>query len=83
MGDQLLLFAGLHAGEDAFYENMRLLDLKTGSTLREIPLEIERAYIECEWPRGLLVGSTQTFFTCWSADEGSTDTQFGFATPEM
>ena len=84
MGDQLLLFAGLKAGEDAFYKNMRLLDSKTGSTLREIPLEIMGfGYIESGWPRGILFGSTQTFFTSWRVEEDFSNTHFAFATPEM
>ncbi|CAE7248356.1 unnamed protein product [Symbiodinium natans] len=82
LGDQLMLFAGLHSGEDAFYENMQLMDWQTQDVLREIPLKFEPPYIECEWPRGILSGSTQTFFTCGNAGD-YTETFFHFGTPEI
>ncbi|CAE7835944.1 unnamed protein product [Symbiodinium sp. CCMP2592] len=70
------------AGEDAFYESMQLIEWPTQSKLREVPLEFRMGYIEGEWPRGILAGSTQTFFTCHEIDE-YTETVFVFATPEI
>ena len=81
LGDQLMLFAAVRAGEDAFYESMRLIEWQTQRVLREIPLKFEPRYIEVEWPRGILSGSTQTFFTCRMSRD-YTDTVFHFATPE-
>ncbi|CAE7248268.1 unnamed protein product [Symbiodinium natans] len=82
LGDQLMLFAGLHSGEDAFYENMQLIEWQTQHVLREIPLEFEPSYIECEWPRGILSGSTQTFFTCGMSGDYR-ETRFHFGAPEI
>ncbi|CAE7305982.1 unnamed protein product [Symbiodinium natans] len=82
LGDRLLLFSGEHAGEDAFYQCIQLIDWQTQEKIREIPLEYEPGYIECEWPRGILSGSTQTFFTCHMTHSYN-ETVFHFATPEM
>ncbi|CAE7246005.1 unnamed protein product [Symbiodinium sp. CCMP2456] len=89
LGDRLMLFAGSHSGEDAFYEEMQLIDWQTQEVIRQIPLDFGPHYIESEWDRGILNGSTQTFFTNFPSDcsgvetetEGSTT--FVFGTPEM
>ena len=70
------------AGEDAFYESMQLIEWPTQTQVRKVPLEFVPSYIEGEWPRGILSGSTQTFFTCHESDEHS-QTVIVFGTPEM
>ncbi|CAE7018600.1 unnamed protein product, partial [Symbiodinium sp. KB8] len=79
LGDRLLLMP-TRSGEDAFYESMQLIEWPTQSQVREIPLEFSPSYIEGEWPRGILSGSTQTFFTCHETDDKA-QTVFEFATP--
>ncbi|CAE7724848.1 unnamed protein product [Symbiodinium sp. CCMP2592] len=81
LGDRLLLMAGERSGEDAFYESMQLVEWPTQSKVREVPLKFEPSYIESEWPRGILSGSTQTFFTCHEKNAFS-EWVFVFATPE-
>ncbi|CAE7937891.1 unnamed protein product, partial [Symbiodinium necroappetens] len=67
LGDRLLLMP-TRAGEDAFYESMQLIEWPTQSQVRKVPLQFRPSYIEGEWPRGILSGSTQTFFTCHETD---------------
>jgi len=81
LGDRLMLMP-TRAGEDAFYESMQLIEWPTQNKVREVPLQFRRGYIECEWPRGILEGSTQTFFTSHEIEECS-ETVFVFATPEI
>ncbi|CAE7835946.1 unnamed protein product [Symbiodinium sp. CCMP2592] len=81
LGDRLMLMP-TRAGEDAFYESMQLIEWPTQSKVREVPLQFRPSYIESEWPRGILAGSTQTFFTCHEIEELS-ETVFVFATPEI
>ena len=85
LGDRLMLFAGSRSGEDAFYEEMQLIDWQTQEVIRKIPLEFTPPYIESEWDRGILNGSTQTFFTHFPGVETETEgsTTFAFGTPEM
>ena len=78
-----MLFAGLRSGQDAFYENMQLIDWPTQWVYKEIPLEFEPRYIETGWPRGILSGSSQTFFTCGMDGNEYEKTLFHFGTPEI
>lgn len=84
LGDRLMLFAGSHSGEDAFYEEMQLIDWQTQEVIRKIPLDFIPHYIEGEWDRGILNGSTQTFFTRFHGENETEDsTTFVFAAPEI
>lgn len=79
---ELVLLPGENAGEDAF-NDMRLFDWHTGNLVKTIPLDFSKGYVECEWPRGFLFGSSQTFFTACSEDDGndSENSLVAFCTP--
>lgn len=80
LGQQLLLFAP-GGNQDAFYSHMDLIEWQTGTVIKQIPLEFKPHFIESEWPRGILEGSTQTFFTCFNSDPTGASMTFAFATP--
>lgn len=75
----LVLLSGENAGEDAFYD-MRLFDWRTGNLVNTIPLNFSMGCLECGWPRGFLLGSSQTFFTACSEDD-SENSLVAFCTP--
>jgi len=79
---KLLLVSGENAGEDAF-NDMRLFDWHTGELVKTIPLDFSQGCIEWGQPRGLLPGSSQTFFTACSSEGGndSEHTLVAFCTP--
>lgn len=82
-GGDLCLMAGREGGEDAFYNNMRLVNWRTGEVVREVPLGFEPSYIEVEWSRGLLIGSTETFYVVNGGADVEGQAQIVFCSPHQ